>query len=189
MCEESLCLLRCHVLTKVTWSIVYRSWVHDFISWYRSRILKTSQQWKWQYVQHFLTRWTVNTGWWEIDIHGCYSLVKIAFAPIGAGKNNRRIWRHNVSTSRSRDDTISSDDVTMLSQTFLIPQSHRTATSLRSAKSSRSPLIAAGSLWDLTERRGSTADRSEVSKIAEVAAKFWSCSQQAQWGLRGNRSP
>ena len=47
----------------------------------------------------------MNTGWWEIDIHGCYSLVKIAFAPICACKNNRRIWRHNASISRSRDVT------------------------------------------------------------------------------------
>ena len=45
------------------------------------------------------------TGWWEIDIQGCYSLVKIAFAPIYAWKNNRRIWRHNNSISRSRDVT------------------------------------------------------------------------------------
>ena len=45
----------------------------------------------------------MNTGWWEIDIHGCYSLVKIAFAPICACKNNRRKWRHNDSLSRSRD--------------------------------------------------------------------------------------
>ena len=72
---------------------------------------------------------------------------------------------------------------------LLIPQSHRTATSLRSAKLAWSPLIAAGSLWDLTGRRGSAADRSEVSKVAEVAAKFWTCSKQAQWGRRGNRSP
>ena len=47
----------------------------------------------------------MNTGWWEIDIHGCYSLVKIAFAPICAFKNNRRIWRHNASISRSCDVT------------------------------------------------------------------------------------
>ena len=47
----------------------------------------------------------MNTGWWEIDIHGCYSLVKIVFAPICACKNNRRIWRHNASISRSRDFT------------------------------------------------------------------------------------
>ena len=47
----------------------------------------------------------MNTGWWEIDIHGCYSLVKIAFVPICACKNNRRIWRHNASISRSCDVT------------------------------------------------------------------------------------
>ena len=58
------------------------------------------QGWFW-----FLTRKAVNTGWWEIDIHACYSLVKIAFAPICACKNNRRIWRHNASISRSRDVT------------------------------------------------------------------------------------
>ena len=72
---------------------------------------------------------------------------------------------------------------------LFIPQSHRTATSLRSAKSARSPLIAAGSLWDLIELRGSAADRSKVSKVTEVAAKFWTCSKPAQWGRRGNRSP
>ena len=47
----------------------------------------------------------MNTGRWEIDIHGCYSLVKIVFAPICACKNNRWIWRHNVSASCSRDVT------------------------------------------------------------------------------------
>ena len=31
--------------------------------------------------------------------------MKIAFAPICACKNNRRIWRHNASISRSRDVT------------------------------------------------------------------------------------
>ena len=35
----------------------------------------------------------------------CYSLVKIAFAPICACKNNRRIWRHNASVQHSRDVT------------------------------------------------------------------------------------
>ena len=39
------------------------------------------------------------------DIHGCYSLVKIAFAPICACKNNRRIWRHNASVLHSLDVT------------------------------------------------------------------------------------
>ena len=43
--------------------------------------------------------------WWEIDIHGCYSLVKIAFAPISACKNNCQIWHHNGSISRLRDVT------------------------------------------------------------------------------------
>ena len=44
----------------------------------------------------------MNTWWWEIDIHGCYSLVKISFAPIGKCNNNQRIWHQNVS---SRDVT------------------------------------------------------------------------------------
>ena len=35
----------------------------------------------------------------------CYSLVKIAFASICTCKNNRRIWRHNASASRSHDVT------------------------------------------------------------------------------------
>ena len=39
------------------------------------------------------------------DIHGCYSLVKIAFAPICACKNNRQKLRHNANASRSRDVT------------------------------------------------------------------------------------
>ena len=47
----------------------------------------------------------MNTGWWDSDIHGCYSLVKIAFAPICACKNNRWIWRHNASVLHSRDVT------------------------------------------------------------------------------------
>ena len=42
---------------------------------------------------------------WEIEINGCYLLVKFAFAPICACKNNRRIWRHNASTPHSRDVT------------------------------------------------------------------------------------
>ena len=70
----------------------------------------------------------------------------------------------------------------------VVPQSHRTATSLWSAKSARSPLITAGSLRDPSERRGSAADHSQVYKVAEVAAKFWTCSKQGQWGRRGNRS-
>ena len=43
----------------------------------------------------------MNTRWWEIDIHGCYSLVKITFAPICVCKDNRWIWHHNASTSLS----------------------------------------------------------------------------------------
>ena len=40
-----------------------------------------------------------------IEIHGCYSLLKIAFVPICTCKNNRRIWRHNASIAPSRDVT------------------------------------------------------------------------------------
>ena len=47
----------------------------------------------------------VNTGWREIHIHSCYSLVKITIAPIAACKNARRIWRHNAISSRSRNVT------------------------------------------------------------------------------------
>ena len=47
----------------------------------------------------------MNIEWWEIDIHSCYSLVKIVFAPICACKNNQQIWCHNVITSRSHDIT------------------------------------------------------------------------------------
>ena len=39
----------------------------------------------------------------KIDIHGCHSLVKIAFAPICACKNNWQIWRNNASYLGSRD--------------------------------------------------------------------------------------
>ena len=45
----------------------------------------------------------MNTGWWEIDIHGCKSVVKIAFALICSCNNNRGTSRHNASTLRSRD--------------------------------------------------------------------------------------
>ena len=48
---------------------------------------------------------SLNTGLWEIDIHDCYSLVKIAFVPICTWKNNRQIWRHNASVLPSRDVT------------------------------------------------------------------------------------
>ena len=55
----------------------------------------------------------MNTGWREIDNHCCYSLVKVAFAPVWACKNNRWIWRHNASTLHSRDFT---DRAVMTSQ-------------------------------------------------------------------------
>ena len=57
-----------------------------------------------------LARYSVNTGWWEIDIHGCYSLVKINVAPICTYKNNR-IRRHNTRNSRSRNVNVTSRDV------------------------------------------------------------------------------
>ena len=41
--------------------------------------------------------------WWEIDIHGCYSLVRINFVPICAWKINWQMWCHNTSSSSSRD--------------------------------------------------------------------------------------
>ena len=47
----------------------------------------------------------MNTGWREINIHGCYSLVKIALAPMSTYTNSRRIWRHNASAPGSRDVT------------------------------------------------------------------------------------
>ena len=53
----------------------------------------------------FLTRQAVNTRRSEIDIHDCYPLLKIDFAPIWACKNNRRIWRHNASILYSCDAT------------------------------------------------------------------------------------
>ena len=42
---------------------------------------------------------SVETGCREIDFHGCYSPMKIAFTSIYAIKNNRRKWRHYASTS------------------------------------------------------------------------------------------
>ena len=49
----------------------------------------------------------------EINVHGCYSLVKIAFAPIWTCRNNRWIWHHNVIQVMSY---INCGDVTMLGQ-------------------------------------------------------------------------
>ena len=37
----------------------------------------------------------MNTGYGEINIHSCYSLVKINFVPICVCKNNQQIWHHN----------------------------------------------------------------------------------------------
>ena len=45
----------------------------------------------------------MNIGWREIDIRGFYSLVKIAFAPLCACKNNQQIWHNNASTLYSCD--------------------------------------------------------------------------------------
>ena len=52
-----------------------------------------------------LVSYTLRCGYrgWEIDINGCYSLVQIAFAPICACNNDRRIWRYNANTLCSRD--------------------------------------------------------------------------------------
>ena len=47
----------------------------------------------------------MDTGWCEIDIHGCFSLVKITFAPICMCTNNQWIWRHNTSTLHLCDIT------------------------------------------------------------------------------------
>ena len=51
----------------------------------------------------FRTPHAVNTGWRQIDIHGCYLTVKIRFGPICASKNNWGIWWHDTRTSRLRD--------------------------------------------------------------------------------------
>ena len=47
----------------------------------------------------------MNTGWWEIDIHGRDSQVKFPFVPICMCKNNRQIWRHCGSTLCLHDIT------------------------------------------------------------------------------------
>ena len=52
-----------------------------------------------------LSRLAVNTGRREINVHGCWSLVKTTFAPICACNIIQRIWCHNASTIRSRDVT------------------------------------------------------------------------------------
>ena len=47
------------------------------------------------------------TKWWEIDIHGYYSLVNINSVPICVCKNNQRIWSHNNSALCLHDVTVS----------------------------------------------------------------------------------
>ena len=70
--------------------------------------------WIWYLKKHF---WTVSKKrWWEIDIHGCYSLVMTTFAPTCVCKSNRRIWRHNANTCVCVTSQINCGDVTMLSQ-------------------------------------------------------------------------
>ena len=59
-----------------------------------------------RYWSMILTRYAMNTGWWEIDIHGCYSLVKITFAPIGTGE---LWWHHNAKSEK----TVLSDNCEM----------------------------------------------------------------------------
>ena len=78
--------------------------IYSFFYGYRKR--NSNVLWTLLYMIKcpFLRCYAVRTGW-EIVIHGCYSLMKINFAPIWASKNNRRIWRHKNSTSRSREVT------------------------------------------------------------------------------------
>ena len=56
-----------------------------------------------------------------------------------------------------------------LSLSAVVPRSHRTAISLRSAKLARSPLIVVGSLWGLIERCGSAVNRSNPDSKVHVA--------------------
>ena len=58
----------------------------------------------------------MNTGWWEIDIHGCYSLMKIVFVPIHA---ERTVEEYDITIPAPCVRVISQiirGDVTMLSQ-------------------------------------------------------------------------
>ena len=43
----------------------------------------------------FITHKALNTGWWEIDIHSCFSLVYVVFALIHTCKNNQWLCCHN----------------------------------------------------------------------------------------------
>ena len=63
-------------------------------------------EFKWNEMQMRFS-YTLSREYWVVRnrYSRFYSLVKIAFAQICACKNNRRIWRHNASISRSRDVT------------------------------------------------------------------------------------
>ena len=66
--------------------------------------------------------------YWESDIYSCPSSVKIAFAPICVCKNHRWIWRHNTSTSRSRNclfRTFWSHHLLQRFHSYLIKSVHR----------------------------------------------------------------
>ena len=82
-------------------------WVHtpqrnakNIILFCKTAVSQIYKHYTWKI--NILTRSAVNTGRWDVDIHGCYSLVKIDFAPICTCKDDRQIW-HNNSTPRSRD--------------------------------------------------------------------------------------
>ena len=80
----------------------------------------TGPPYLWQAV--FLTRQAVNIGLWEIDSRGCNSLVKIAFAPICACKNNQLIWRYNASTPSSRASQINCGDSQNTKSEWTVPR-------------------------------------------------------------------
>ena len=83
------------------------SWQNIFLFWPGAQLA----------ISLFLTRYAVNTGWWDSDIHGCYSLMKIAFAPICACKNDRRIHDVTMLVSYIRvTSQINCGDVTILNQ-------------------------------------------------------------------------
>ena len=50
-------------------------------------------------LQLFAKCYTMNTRWWEIHIHRCYSLANISYAPICMCKNDQRICCHKTSAS------------------------------------------------------------------------------------------
>ena len=69
---------------------------------------------------HFLHAKALNTWWWEIDIHGYYSLVKITFAPICTSKT---INKYDIIMPVSHvclTSQINCDDITILSQKRLL---------------------------------------------------------------------